>query len=195
MFARRLFRVCPSPRRPLNSTSLTSWFTMASSKYSGPRTLLSPREFPSSGFEVIDPSQRVEEESLPSSLNYSSQRNCEPADLVDGDCDKRRPKPVGENARTYSYGAALALTVYHTWPDCGGSYSRCWKRSTMFTCGGSQPDFGYERVIYTVSRVRSKHTTTRYILSTGKTIILLVGPRSTYIKGPTSQSSGFSHCE
>jgi serine/threonine-protein kinase SRPK3 len=38
---------------------------MASQKYSSAVTLLPPREFPSSGFEVIDPSQVVEEERLP----------------------------------------------------------------------------------------------------------------------------------
>jgi serine/threonine-protein kinase SRPK3 len=38
---------------------------MASQKYSSPATLLRPREFPSSGYEAIDPSQRVEEERLP----------------------------------------------------------------------------------------------------------------------------------
>ena len=38
---------------------------MASPKCSSPATLLQPREFPSSGFEVIDPSQKVEEEQLP----------------------------------------------------------------------------------------------------------------------------------
>ncbi|KPM34438.1 hypothetical protein AK830_g12138 [Neonectria ditissima] len=38
---------------------------MVSRKFSSPSTPLRPREFPSSGFEVIDPSQRVEEERLP----------------------------------------------------------------------------------------------------------------------------------
>jgi serine/threonine-protein kinase SRPK3 len=38
---------------------------MASQKYSSPVRLLPPRKFPSSGFEVIDPSQMVEEERLP----------------------------------------------------------------------------------------------------------------------------------
>jgi hypothetical protein len=43
-------------------------------------------------------------------LNHSSYRNCEPADLVDGDCDRRK----GGSARTYSCGAASSSTVYHT---------------------------------------------------------------------------------
>ncbi|KAH8585940.1 kinase-like domain-containing protein [Bisporella sp. PMI_857] len=38
---------------------------MASQKYSSQATLLLPRQFPSSGFEVIDPLQMVEEERLP----------------------------------------------------------------------------------------------------------------------------------
>ncbi|PNY27627.1 SRSF protein kinase 3, partial [Tolypocladium capitatum] len=39
---------------------------MASSRtFSRPAMLLHPREFPSSGFEMIDPSQRIEEERLP----------------------------------------------------------------------------------------------------------------------------------
>ncbi len=36
-----------------------------SERHSNPVTLLPPREFPSTGFEVIDPSQSVEEERLP----------------------------------------------------------------------------------------------------------------------------------
>jgi serine/threonine-protein kinase SRPK3 len=36
-----------------------------SERHSNPVTLLPPREFPSTGFEVIDPSQNVEEERLP----------------------------------------------------------------------------------------------------------------------------------
>ncbi|KAJ3466954.1 hypothetical protein MRS44_004518 [Fusarium solani] len=38
---------------------------MASRQFSSPSTPSRPREFPSSGFEVIDPSQKVEEERLP----------------------------------------------------------------------------------------------------------------------------------
>ncbi|KAI5464238.1 kinase-like protein [Mariannaea sp. PMI_226] len=38
---------------------------MDSRKFSSPSTPLRPRQFPSSGFEVIDPSQRLEEERLP----------------------------------------------------------------------------------------------------------------------------------
>jgi serine/threonine-protein kinase SRPK3 len=38
---------------------------MGSQNDSSSATLLPPREFPSSGFEVIDPSQIVEEERLP----------------------------------------------------------------------------------------------------------------------------------
>ncbi len=65
MFARRLGRPFPSLRLSLYSRVLTSRSIMASPKAPSPVTLLPPREFPSSGFEVIDPSQRVEEERLP----------------------------------------------------------------------------------------------------------------------------------
>jgi hypothetical protein len=36
-----------------------------SQRHSSPVTLLPPREFPSTGFEVINPSESVEEEQLP----------------------------------------------------------------------------------------------------------------------------------
>ena len=65
MFARRLFRPFPSPRLSLYSSILMSRSTIASRKYSGPVTPLPPREFPSSGFAIIGPSQKVEEERLP----------------------------------------------------------------------------------------------------------------------------------
>jgi serine/threonine-protein kinase SRPK3 len=65
MFARRLSRLCQIPRSSSYSTSLRLQSAMASPKNSDHRPQLSPRQFPSSGFEVIDPAQRVEEESLP----------------------------------------------------------------------------------------------------------------------------------
>ena len=65
MFARRLIRLFPLPRPSLYSSALISRSSMASRKYSSPATQLLVREFPSSGFEVIDPSQKVEEERLP----------------------------------------------------------------------------------------------------------------------------------
>lgn len=74
MFARRLLTrrpLCPGrlpSRLSLYSPSLVliSQFAMGPPpEHSTPRPLHPPREFPSNGFEVIDPSQKVEEERLP----------------------------------------------------------------------------------------------------------------------------------
>ncbi|KFH44240.1 Serine/threonine-protein kinase-like protein [Hapsidospora chrysogenum ATCC 11550] len=61
MFARRLVR---SPQLPLHTPGLIPRCAKVTRSISG-SSFLQPREFPSSGFEVIDPSQRVEEEKLP----------------------------------------------------------------------------------------------------------------------------------
>jgi hypothetical protein len=67
MLARRLFHLCPPSRSSLYSSAPNLRFTMASQtqRHYSPVALLPPREFPSTGFEVIDPSQSVEEERLP----------------------------------------------------------------------------------------------------------------------------------
>lgn len=66
MFARSFFLSSRlSPRLPC---SIKSRSVTASRRFSSPSRdsrPLRPREFPSSGFEIIDPSERVEEERLP----------------------------------------------------------------------------------------------------------------------------------
>ena len=64
MISRRLFRsvsFAPRARLPLVATA---WLrsTMATHM---PTTRLQPRDFPTTGFDLIDPSQKVEEERLP----------------------------------------------------------------------------------------------------------------------------------
>jgi len=66
MFARRLLRLSFLRRSSLSlSRDLTARFFIASPGCTSPTALLAPREFPACGFEVIDASQKVEEERLP----------------------------------------------------------------------------------------------------------------------------------
>lgn len=65
MYARRLLCRFASPRLSLYSSTRILGITMTSRQFSTQVTVLPPREFQSTGFEVIDPSQMVEEERLP----------------------------------------------------------------------------------------------------------------------------------
>lgn len=68
MFADRFLCRFPLPRLCFRSSPRVIRSTMASQRYSNratPLAPLSPRDFQSTGFEVIDPSQMVEEERLP----------------------------------------------------------------------------------------------------------------------------------
>ncbi|KAH8745741.1 kinase-like protein [Hyaloscypha finlandica] len=67
MLAARLFHLYPRSRFSLYSSAQKLYSTIASQKqrHSSTVTPLSPREFPSTRFEVVDPSKSVEEERLP----------------------------------------------------------------------------------------------------------------------------------
>jgi hypothetical protein len=95
--------------------------------------------------------------------------------LVDGDCHKRRPKPAGQNARTYSYGAALAFTV-STHGQTAEGHTRGAGREARCSLAGLH-GYIYERAMYTVSRIWSKHSYKIYFVNREDKIMLLVRTR------------------